>query len=277
MKIKPINSTIEDTLVFSSASLIEKTSINKIKVFTDPNKEISNGAYGIIKGEFIRIFFNLIFSLLFLISSITLLVISIYIFHSGALIYFFLVTTILINSYKFLISIVEHLSLKKSVKKYRNDLKDGLKSTPPFISNLYGKLYVRQVSQNWFTFFIMFYFGIFTLFLWFLKDINWWIFDFKHWTILLFGNPTLVITISCICLIFTIIIYIIFTVLRKKRIYEIDTYFGMEVIPRSVVEEMKSNKNKWYRRIFIVSLLVILLIPLLIKLTKMIVKRFFKK
>ena len=277
MKIKPINSTIEDTLVFSSASLIEKTSINKIKVFSDPKNEITNGAYGIIKGESIRLFFNLMISSFLTIASIITFILCLYIFNSGILVFFLLTCVILLSVFKLLITLVERNSLKKSVAKYREDLKIGLKSTPPFITNLYSKLHIRQISQNWFTFFIMFYCGIFTLILWGLKDADWWIFHFKDWTISLFGNPNLVLFISCICLILTIVIYIIFTSLRRKRIYEIDTYFGLEVISRSVIEEMKSNKNKWYRRFFIATLLVLLLIPVLIKLVKMIMKRFFKK
>jgi Mg2+/citrate symporter len=66
-------------------------------------------------------------------------------------------------------------------------------------------------------------------------------------------------------LIGVMIVHIWFTIFRKKRIIDIQSFFGNEVISQIEIQKTTSDMNKAYRKIFFLSILTILIIPLIIK------------
>lgn len=141
----------------------------------------------------------------------------------------------------------------------------GLTSTPQFLARMYKGLHRKQISHNWFTMSVIFYGGISTLLLWWLKDTSWWIFDFKSWISSLFASPDLMAWIFTISLIVAIGIHILFAINRKKRILDLDSYFGEALMSESDIQSIKTSMNKMYRRLFIISLMVLLIIPIVVK------------
>ena len=168
---------------------------------------------------------------------------------------------------------LERSALNRSVDRYRENLKSGLQSVPPFIPKLYKSLHLNQVKHNWLTFSFIFYVGLLTLLLWSLKNFSWWIFDFETWINSLFHNPNLMVMMLTTSLILVSLFHIIFAIERKKKVIEIDSFFGESLIPMSDLELMKMEKNKAYRRIFVISVMIVLVIPMIVKWTIKILRK----
>ncbi len=271
MDLKPINNN--DTITFINTSTFKKSKIKTQKIVADPSGSIPNGIYGVIRWEFVRQFITAIITSILLITSVIIISLGATIWKFGPLTYIGPVILGLLSLMKLSVTIIEWSEIKRGVARYREDLKVGLKSTPPFIAKLYIKFFKKQVAHNWITFTTIFYGGIFTLMLWWLKDVNWWVLDFKTWIHNGIGRPNLVATLLAISLLITAIIHIIFTIQRKKKIADINLYFGMELAPESQIEEIKSSRNKAYRRLFFLSVLIILVIPMIVWIIYKIIKR----
>ncbi|MCP4337187.1 MAG: hypothetical protein GY679_05065 [Mycoplasma sp.] len=271
MDLKPINQ--QDTITFINTSTFHKPLTKTQKVVKDPQNTIPNGIYGVINWEIRKQKAVGILSTLFLITAIVLIILQLKLWKTGPLTYIPTVSLLLISIYKSSICLIEFLGIKKSVVRYRQDMIVGLTSTPPFISKMYIDFNKKQVSHNWITFSFIFYGGLFSLLLWWLKDVKWWIFDFKKWIQNLFGQPKLVATLVAVSLLIVVIIHIAFAIMRKKRISDMNMYFGQEMATQSQIEEIKTNKNKLYRRIFLISVLIILIIPIIIRIILKIINR----
>ncbi len=87
------------------------------------------------------------------------------------------------------------------------------------------------------------------------------------------GQPSLIATLMSVSLLIIAIVHIIFAIQRKKRINDMNLYFGSELAPESQVEEIKAIRNKAYRRLFIISLIVILVIPMVVLATLKLIRR----
>ena len=148
---------------------------------------------------------------------------------------------------------------------YRESIVAGSKLTPPFISSLYLKLYKKQTRQNWVVIAFIFYGTVTTLIFWWLKDVNWWIFEFKTWIANLATNPEIIGSIMIGILVTVLFFHIYFTIYRKKRIIDIQSFFGNEVISQLEIDNIVSNQNKKYRRIFFLSIIIILVLPFIIR------------
>lgn len=274
LDIKPIYNTGTITFIDSP----EKINLKKIdsSYIKDPEGIIPNGIYKVFKHEKNKQKFLLIFN------SILLLGVSIYIvllstIYLKTINIFWLVfgaIAFCLISWKFISTILDTFHLKKSIEIYRDSLIAGSRLTPPLISNLYINLYKRQTRQNWIVITFLFYGTLFTLIFWWLKDVNWWIFKFKDWIHNLTKNPDIVGICLISVLLLTIIMHIYFTVYRKKRIIDIQSFFGNEVISQTEINEMISKKSKLYRRAFFISILVILVLPFI---GWIIYKKFIKK
>ncbi len=271
MKLEPLNQ--QETITFYNTNTFQKPLTKGKKVISDPERAIPNGIYGVIKWEVKRQQLTALLSSLLLITSIILVILQAKLWHVGPLSYIPTLGLMALSLYKVSMSLIEYLEIKKSVVRYRQDMKVGLTSTPPFISKMYINFHKKQVAHNWITFSILFYGGIFSLLVWWLKDVNWWILNFKLWVKQLFGQPTLIATLSAIGLLIVVILHIAFAVMRKKRISDMNLYFGEEMASQSQIEEIKTNKNKFYRRLFMLSLLIILVIPFIVRLIWKIVHR----
>ncbi len=273
MKLTPINN--DDTITFINTSTFTKTIIKppKPRVVSDSKGLIPNGIYGVIRWERIRQIVTMILSGVLLTTIAILIALGTIVWDFGPLTY--ITTTIvgLMTLYRFSISTVEFFNLKKSVTRYRQDIQIGLTSTPPFISKMYIGMHKKQIAHNWITFSLLFYGGISTLILWWLKDTSWWILEFDVWIKNWMGNPSLIATLMSITLLIIAVTHIVFAIQRRKRINDMNLYFGQELAPESQIEEIKSIRNKAYRRMFVISLIIIFIIPMIILLILKLIRR----
>ena len=171
---------------------------------------------------------------------------------------------IVLTFYLMTIELIELIGISRSVVAYRDSIKLGGISTPPFITLLYRKLILKQVRRTWLVVAIIFYVGIFTLIFWGLKDVKWKHLDFKKWIHNSFPNPELVIYILCGIMAAVLALHISFTIFRKKRTVDIQSFFGNEVMDYNELQEKKSKAHKFYAKIFLISILLILVLPFII-------------
>lgn len=171
---------------------------------------------------------------------------------------------IVLTFYLMTIELIELIGISRSVVAYRDSIKLGAISTPPFITLLYRKLILKQVRRTWLVVAIIFYVGIFTLIFWGLKDVKWKHLDFKKWIHNSFPNPELVIYILCAIMAAVLALHISFTIFRKKRTVDIQSFFGNEVMDYNELQEKKSKAHKFYAKIFLISILLILVLPFII-------------
>lgn len=171
---------------------------------------------------------------------------------------------IVLTFYLMTIELIELIGISRSVVAYRDSIKLGAISTPPFITLLYRKLILKQVRRTWLVVAIIFYVGIFTLVFWGLKDVKWKHLDFKKWIHNSFPNPELVIYILCGIMATVLALHISFTIFRKKRTVDIQSFFGNEVMDYNELQEKKSKAHKFYAKIFLISILLILVLPFII-------------
>lgn len=171
---------------------------------------------------------------------------------------------ITLTFYLMTIELIELIGISRSVVAYRDSIKLGAISTPPFITLLYRKLILKQVRRTWLVVAIIFYVGIFTLIFWGLKDVKWKHLDFKKWIHNSFPNPELVIYILCGIMATVLVLHISFTIFRKKRTVDIQSFFGNEVMDYNELQEKKSKAHKFYAKIFLISILLILVLPFII-------------
>ena len=59
-------------------------------------------------------------------------------------------------------------------------------------------------------------------------------------------------------------LHISFTIFRKKRTVDIQSFFGNEVMDYNELQEKKSKAHKFYAKIFLISILLILVLPFII-------------
>ncbi|CAM9139376.1 MSC_0882 family membrane protein [Mycoplasma todarodis] len=262
MDLRPINNN--DTITFVNTSTFTKTNLKTTKIVADPTGAIPNGIYGVIRWEKFRQVITMILSGALLIAMAIIITLGATKWDFGPLTYVAPSVAGILALFRFSISTMEFISLKKSVARYRQDIQVGLTSTPPFISKMYIGMHKKQVAHNWITFSLLFYGGLSTIILWWLKDVSWWIFKFDVWIHNWMGKPSLIATLMSIALLVIAIVHIIFAIQRKKRINDMNMYFGAELAPESQVEEIKAIRNKAYRRLFIISVIVVLVIPMVV-------------
>ncbi len=264
LDIKPIYNTGTITFIESP----EKVTLKKIDstYVKDPEGVIPNGIYKVFKSEKNKQKFLIVFTSVILLGLIIYIALLSSVYLHKVNHFWFVPGTIcfLLTLWKFISVLLDTRALSKSVALYRESLLAGSRLTPPFISNLYIKLFKNQARQNWIVIAFMFYGTIFTLLFWWLKDVNWWVFTFKDWIHNITHNPELVGFFLIAILVLTLAFHIYFTVYRKKRIIDIQSFFGNEVISQPEIDEIVRKKNKLYRRIFFISILVILVIPFIV-------------
>lgn len=264
MEIKPIYNTGTITFVENPAK------INSIKINSnfrqDPKGVIPNGIYKVFRHENTRFLFVFILASMLLVSQVILISLLASVLKWGWFWYIPTSVVAIASLGKLIYNFIEYRGLKNSINVYRDDLGSGLKTTPPFISNIYIKLYKKQVTHNWITIAILFYGSIAVLIFWWLKDVNWWIFNFKLWISELGPQPENLAIYVIVGLIGVMAIHIWFTIFRKKRIIDIQSFFGNEVISQIEIQKIASDMNKAYRKIFFLSILIILIIPIIVRL-----------
>ncbi|MBD5423279.1 MAG: hypothetical protein HDR43_02175 [Mycoplasma sp.] len=274
LDLKPIYNTGTITFIESP----EKVSLKKIdsSYIRDPKGIIPNGIYKVFKHEKNKQNFLICFlSTILLAISIWIILISTIFFEKTNKFWFIpAAISFILASWKLISVILDTKHLNISINLYRESIVAGSRLTPPFVSNMYLKLFKSQTRQNWIVIAFLFYGIIFTLLFWWLKDVNWWIFRFKDWIKAIANNPENIGFVLISILIITLVLHIYFTIYRKKRIIDIQSFFGNEVISQVEIDEMVRNKNKLYAKIFFMSILIILIFPFL---GWIIYKKFIKK
>lgn len=269
MEIKPIYNTGTITFV-ENPNKISAVKINSTYK-KDPKGIIPNGIYKVFKHENTRYIFVFVLSFLLFLSQV--IMISVLPVLKWGWFWYIPTSVIGLASLgKLIYSFIEYRGLKNAISVYRDDLVSGLKTTPPFISDIYIKLYKKQVTHNWITITILFYGAIIVLIFWWLKDVNWWVFDFKKWISDLGPAPENLAIYMIVGLIGVMVVHIWFTIFRKKRILDIQSFFGNEVISQLEIHKTIDAMNKAYRRIFFLSILIILIIPIIVKVIRSKVK-----
>lgn len=269
MNIKPINDT--NTLQLNIPTLQVKTLDTKNQ--HDPSGLIPSAIFRIIKFEKFRQGLMILTTSLILIACFVVALVYGVALHSHWPSFILPICIGLLSTWKLISTLIELSGLKKAVSKYKEDLQINLASVPPFVPKLYVGLHKKQVAHNWFTFAALFYGGILTLLLWWLKDAKWWIFDFKKWIHMLFSNPDLMTWIFAISLLVVVLFHVAMAIQRKKRIMDIDSYYGEQAVSLASIEEIKAVRNKAYRHLFILSLIIILVIPIFVRLILKIIAR----
>lgn len=274
MNLKPVYNTGTITFIESP----EKVKLKKIdsSYVKDPEGIIPNGIYKVFKHEKNQLKFLMFFSLMIILGCALHILLISTVFFNKINYFWYLPSTLglILSAWKFVLVILEIRHLNRSVTMYRESLVAGSRLTPPFISNLYINLFKSQAKQNWTVIAILFYGTLFTLVFWWLKDVNWWIFTFKDWIKNLTKNPELIGFLMITILVVTLVLHIYFTIYRKKRIIDIQSFFGNEVISQTEIDEIVRQKNKIYGRVFFISVLVILVLPFI---GWIIYKKFIKK
>ncbi|AZG68474.1 MSC_0882 family membrane protein [Mycoplasma struthionis] len=242
------------------------------KITSDPQGIIPNSIYKVFSHEMRNKTTMILIAFLVALSAgivIALLALRPYLFSSEIKKapwgwYVIPVIFLLISSVYFVSQSLELSGIKKSVSMYRDNLRMGSSVTPPFITLLYRKLVLRQVYYTWLVIGFLFYVGIFTLVLWALKDRTFGKLDFKKWIHETFKDPNLIIYILCGIMAGVLVIFIINAIFRKKRIIDIQSFFGDAIMNYSEVAEKRSEANRRCVKYFFLSILLILVIPIIV-------------
>ncbi|MBN4089232.1 hypothetical protein OF364_02475 [Mycoplasma enhydrae] len=278
---------ISATMTNNMAQMDMKTkSIFKPSRTLDPLKVIPNGIYKVFKSEItiktinisllsVVFFLSFIFCLLFAFSptSFSQLLKD----PSSSVPWGWYIIPVVLGVISIVVLTFESIELsgiKKSILHYRERIAEGESFTPPFVAILYEKLMKKQVRRTWLVVAILFYLGLFTLIFWALKDKSWKALKFQEWIHNSFVNPDLVVYILCGILIGVVVLFIVNSIYRKKRMVDIQNFFGQEVMNYADLLKERSNAHKYWAKVFFISVLVILVIPII---TLLIVKKFVKK
>ncbi|WGI36642.1 MSC_0882 family membrane protein [Mesomycoplasma lagogenitalium] len=277
MKPTPLNNTqtvhFENYKIENTTNYSEKSSYkSKLK---DPYGIVPNGPYKVFALEkriiLIQVLFYFIISLL---SAIAITLIATNSLKKIKLIeedykwsWFIIPAIVLIFSlYKFSVRWIEHSSIKKSLNNYREELKRNAQSVPASIANLYKKLVKQQIHHNWMTIFCVFYVGLAALFFWYFQDKNFndVILNFEAFINKITPSPTYLSIVLTIIVVLSIVILIVLSIARKKRLSDIQEYFGFQVIKDTEVDQLKIRMNRIYMRLFFLSIAILLVIPAII-------------
>lgn len=286
MEIKPIiTSESNENKIINEVQLVNATNVLPFNQATnishkktlDPEGIIPNHIYKLLNGEknFKRV--NLIiFSLIFLFSLIACFLFAFAKNLFNNLIkdenvtkipwgwYVLPAILIAISIPYFFLNLNDFIFVKKTFYYYREKIKRNDFSVPTYIKNLYLKLIKRQARRTWLVVALIFYLGVFTLIFWGIKDQKWGLLDFQKWIYNSFANPNVLVYSICGIMLTIILVFIIATIYRKKKITDIQVYFGDEVMSYEEFNKEKTNAYKFWAKIFFLSVLILLVIPIII-------------
>ncbi|MGX9358540.1 MSC_0882 family membrane protein [Mycoplasma sp. 128] len=192
--------------------------------------------------------------------------------------YVLLAIASILLTWKLIIDAISLVNLKRSINEYRDAINKGTQEVPAFVLLLYRKLMFNQVTHNWITIAFVFYFGIFTLIFWALKDAQWikfdgatradgsqvYVLDFKTWIHNSFPNTNLWIGLFSAIIAVVVLIHIVFSILRKIKISSIQSFMGLGAFNFNEIAKEKRKYNITLMKIFIISILVVLILPFII-------------
>ncbi|MCU4117406.1 hypothetical protein N8G13_02975 [Mycoplasma zalophi] len=278
------NDDSQHTATMSINNTIENKSFASTKT-KDPEGIIPNSIMRIYNWENLSKIINILISSVLLVASSILIILlalkpTLFKLEKTPWIWYVLIGVfMLFVLWKWINDVIEFSSLKRSIKDYRETILRQEKTTPAFIGILYRKLVLRQTSHNWITIATVFYFGIFTLIFWAIKDSQWiqygdlvhkdtnnpaFVLDFKTWINNSFPNPINWVYLFTGIIFLIVLIHIVWAILRKVRITNIRDSFGLETEIIQKIQEEKAKQNRFYAKIFLISILLVLILPFII-------------
>ena len=272
MKLIPINNNTQTKLFTTNNAKITKKELKRSNN-DDPQNIISSGMYSIIFHHRRNIFTAIIFIFLILASFLSLILYFALNLKPGWFAYIVPIFFFILIGYKWILLLSQYNLFNKLVSRYREDVQYDLTSVPQFLDTIYVGLIKKQIIHNWITFISIFYIGIFTLIIWWLKDQSWGFLRFHSWINSAFKNPSLITTLLLVSISILAIVYLYCSIKRKQQIYKIDSFIGNKIVSATEIVQMKALINKTWRRGFILSVLMILVIPLILRLVLKLIKR----
>lgn len=254
--------------------------IEKIKKYQQSNSNDYNkkDIEKIYKGQLaINSFWLLLTTILFL-SSVTAVLIFLFsnFFEKVEWTWYIIPAVVgIVSLIKMIIAAIEKSAITKGMKSYINSLKFGEKILPNFLFKYYKQLVLKQISHIWVTIFVLFYGSLFTGLLYSLKDVvvefAGITINFKQMILTFIPNTNLffIVAISFMAIFLSITIF--FWIWRKKKILDVENIIGIEASVKTDIQNIKRSRNKSWIKLFIFSIFVISVLPIIILL---ILKRF---
>ncbi len=241
---------------------------NKSKKLRNTNAELWNdGLFLLIKSEYHRVIILLLLFLTLLLSAGAWAACDFFLWDLPVEINIFPFFVGIISIYHILLLLFEFKFLRKDIIVHNNNLRysKSHKSEEGLISKVYLNTQLSQIKHNWWLLFTSTYIALSILMLWGLRDKNWYFLKFNQWLLNWFGNPNLLLKILIGIMLFNFLFYIIILTVRKRRMQHIEMYFGREyVIDPEELDRISTRHHRFYARIYISVLFLVLVVPLLI-------------
>ncbi len=226
-----------------------------------------DGLFLLIKEEYRRVKFMIIFCLMLLIASVGWGISNNFLLNLPLEINVFPGIVGVLSIFKLYLLISEKRFLKKDILIHNNNIKNQQtqQSEEGLISKVYLNTQLNQIKHNWWLIFSTTYLSIATLLLWGLRDKHWYFLKFDVWIKNWFGNPNLILNILIGILIANVFLFIIFLVLRKHRSQHIEMYFGKQyILDPNTLDKIKNRHHKFYSRGYFIILFILLIIPIIL-------------
>ncbi|QSF13749.1 MSC_0882 family membrane protein [Mycoplasma sp. Mirounga ES2805-ORL] len=253
------------------------------KVYRDPKNQISPRAYKVVRSEkILKLTLMLIhYIIMFLaigmflityapkITSYKILFDKVY---NG---YLFLFATVAFIAFCFgTKNLIEKAQWAKTIQRYRDAISIGDYASSNTFHNAYRKIVLKDVNLTWGLIFILTYQGIITAIIYGLYVSGSWDlttkvleihFNWPAWLDGSFKNTVAFCIISGSIMIGLIIAFSVIILFDKKRLGDIDEFFGEKSIEiHDQIEKAKKERNKMWLRIYVVLVVLTILLPIAI-------------
>ena len=167
------------------------------------------------------------------------------------------------SAYKMIQAIMQLSLVYNDIKKIKNAKNNNYDNVPIFVKKVYRSLIIKRVDINWFSFIYYISAGIYILIPQLLqgKTIPYTIITFEFANIDQPWGVYNVVKYSILVLLLFQLFYLLWT---KNRINVIDTFYQYEVVPNLEQIEIKKTRHARWRRVLVVFILTILIVPILI-------------
>ncbi len=239
---------------------------NKNRKLKNASPELwNNGLFLLIKSEYHRVILLLVVFLFLILSTGAWTLCNFFLWNLPKEINVFPFLFGLMFLYHFFLLLFEFKFLRKDIIIHNNNIRydKSEKSEEGLISKVYLNTQLNQIKHNWWLLFTSTYTSLAILLLWGLRDKNWYFLKFNKWLVDWFGNPNLLLKILIGIMVVNFVIYILALTIRKHRMQHIEIYFGQEyVIDPEELDKISSHHHRFYVRIYIMVLFLVLIIPL---------------
>lgn len=280
MKYRPIQNLNTIEIVKSNHDL--GLAQSNRRVYQDPKHQFSPRIYKVIRGEKILKITALSISFSIMIFSIILFILTWFKvgpFNTGGekplIGYLVLFGTLgffsMIQGAK---NSIENLKWTHTVQRYRDAVSAGDYTSSTTFHIVYRKIILKDINLLWILIFILTYLGIITLIIFGLYQSGTWMagsrdghffieLPWREWLDNGFKNTRLFCLISVIIMASLIVAYSVIKVFDKKRLADISDFLGERSVEiQEQIETAKKDRNKMWARIYIISVVLTILLPI---------------